>query len=1315
MTKKLVGIVLAAIMVVSLLPTVALAEWSGTGTGTQSDPWKIGTTGNENTVTAYLDDGTLTIEGTGAMQDFKNDGAQPWYSSNKTIDTVNIEEGVTEIGNWAFGAFSSLANVTIPSSVTVIGERAFYECTSLTSVTIPSGVTSIEDWAFRKSGLTRIDIPANVAVIGDAAFDECASLAQISVEGSNMAYSSADNVLFNKDKTTLICFPPANNVTTYTIPDTVKSISIEAFRGCSGLTGVIIPSSVTDIGTHAFIYCTGLTKADIPEKVTSIGLSTFYGCSNLTEVKIPSGVTSIGKFAFNGCTSLESVTSLATTPPTLDSTAFTSCTKLTSIFVPEPSVAAYKAASGWNAYADKIVGEHIVDGVIFEKWTNNGSLPTTVGNYYLDADVKISSTWNVPTGATPTNLDLNGWVIEKTGNGSVIRVDDGATLNLYDCGTTKHYFTVGNNGLWTLTDTVTENYVTGGIITGGNNTDPDSDGGGVFISNGGSLTMNGGNIIGNKALNGGGVCLSSSWDTFVMNGGLICGNFAVTGGGVFYSIEECLAAGTPITLANGETEFIENLQKGAAVEVFDHETGTTASAVLFDIWKYPEKKDGAAKLHFSNRIDVTVVGGHCFYEKEAKKYISVTKYNANDYIGHEFYNMDSARWEKLEGVTYLSEAVDTYVIVSEKNLNCAANGMLSAEDGIYELLINVFDFDNEMKINQQQKAAAIRQHGEWTIADCPDMSESAFDALNFRYMPIIFAKGGITPKQFEELAEYSLLIDPELYSANAQPRLTLLGSQRPLMLLSAEPEIVTGLAFGGTAKVYENKNGNVYLAGGRSLTVGTGNNNVSAPKAGMNVWVTMEAETGKFTLNGNPGDADKFHADNTDYQVQFNTGEGKSWLELAVKPTPVYDAPDPSVSIPASHGDASVNLKATVSGSNAALKEITDNNLKKLLEDADSDTIVLDLSGLSKSIKSVSISKKSLEKIEAEMQKEDSNVDGLTINMPGGTILLPEDCVTEILNQAEGDTIKFSLESIKKTKLTSAQKEAVGKFDNAELFDISLTSNGKKICTKELGGFGGEDVFILLPYEMKEGENEHNTKVYYVAEDGSLENIPALYIEGAKEFILEVEHLSVYAVLYSENAPENCARDSGCPLHAFSDVNMNLWYHDGVHYCLANGIMQGKRAEIFAPMDNISRAEIVQMLWNLEGQPYVNYYMQYSDVEEGKWYTEAIRWAAAEKLIQGYPDGEFKPSRNITREELAVILFKYAKYKGVDTEKMSEDVNTLSFNDIFEVNSWAAEAMHFSIAADIIQGNGKDCVLPKANASRAEAAIMIYRFCEMLK
>ena len=1257
MKKRALSFLLAAMMVISLLPTVAFATDLPTG----ANGWIVDE--GDNHVWYKLEESNtkLTIGGNGEMPDYTgaDDGNRPWYDYKATITDVVIQDGVTSIGGGSFNKCSSLRSINISNSVTKIGEMAFAQ-----------------------SALKNIDIPSSVAAIGNQAFNNCASLTSIQVNDANTTFASENDVLFSKDKSTLICYPPAKTGKEYTIPNTVTSISDRAFQYCSKLTKVEIPSAVTSIGSYAFVYCENLTSVEIPENVSKINSNTFYKCTSLAAVKIPSSVTEILNSAFKECSNLGSVTVCSTTPPRLRVDVFTNCAPELKIYVPQESVEAYKEASGWSTYVDKVVGDHIVDDVIFEPWTSTDSLPTTAGNYYLTTDVAISSTWNVPKGATPTNLDLNGHVIKaktSASSFSAITINSGATLNLYDC--------VGE-----------------GCITGGDT----EYGGGVFVNGGGTFNMYGGNITGNNATIGGGVCLSETNATLIMNGGNITGNNATIGGGIYYDVPACLAAGTPITLANGETELIENLQKGTKVEVFDHETGTTSSAVLFDLWKYPEKKNGALTLHFSNGIDVTVVGGHCFYEKDAKKYIPVTKYNANEYIGHKFYNMDLGRWETLDSVTYLKESVDTYVIVSEKNLNCAANGMLSAEDGIYDLLINVFDFDDEMKIDEEQKAAAIQQYGIWTIEDRSGCSETAFNALNLQYMPIVFAKGGISPKQYEDLVAYSLSIDPELYGPSAQSGPTLLQAQRPLMLLGDTPA-VEALAFGGTAKVYGNNNGNVFIADGNKITVGP-SVNVDAPKEEMAVWVTMESGIGQFTSSGSSIDVSKFYADNASYQVQYNNSD--YCLELAVKPAPVYDVPDPTVSIPANHGDDSVKLKATVSGSNATLKEITDKDLEKLLDGENSDTVVLNFSGLSKNVKSVTIPKKSLEKIEAEMQKEDGKVEGLTINTPNGTILLPSDTVTELLKQAEGNTIKFAIESIKESKLTKDQKEAIKKFDKAALFDIYIESNGKRICTTDLGGFGGEVALMLLPYEMQKGQNKHNCKVFYIAEDGSLENIPALYNEDGQDFILELEHLSVYAVLYSENAPETCAKDSNCPLHEFSDTNINAWYHDGVHYCVANGIMKGVGNDLFKPTATISRAEIVTMLWRLAGEPYVDYYMQFKDVKEGEWYSEAVRFAAAEKIVEGYEDGSFMPNKVMTREEVATVLCRFAKYIGQDIDKATEDVNTLSYNDIFDVSEWAKEGIHYCLAVDVIEGYEDECIKPQNSLTRAEAATMIYRFCE---
>ena len=177
--------------------------------------------------------------------------------------------------------------------------------------------------------------------------------------------------------------------------------------------------------------------------------------------------------------------------------------------------------------------DHTHAGVTFTTpWGSNSSeqtsLPSTSGSYYLTNDVTLSGIWNVPNGET--TLCLNGSVIKMTGNGCVIRISSGAKLNLYDCGTTLHYFTVDSDGLWKLaTDqtTPTDYFVTGGCITGG--TGDNGSGGGVKVS-GGTFTLYGGNIVGNTANVGGGVYIRDS-GSFTMNNGCIIGNTAKDGYG----------------------------------------------------------------------------------------------------------------------------------------------------------------------------------------------------------------------------------------------------------------------------------------------------------------------------------------------------------------------------------------------------------------------------------------------------------------------------------------------------------------------------------------------------------------------------------------------------------------------------------------------------------------------------------------------------------------------------------------------------------------------------------------------------------------
>ena len=254
------------------------------------------------------------------------------YPTGNIRTSYTIPDSVITIGDCAFYlddfiAVSNLTSVDIPNSVTTIGDRAFSGC-NLTSIDIPDSVTTIGRYAFENCDFTSIDIPNSVTTIGDYAFSGCnpisvyignsvtnisnyvfygCNAASFTVDAENLNYSSDEyGVLFDKDKTTLIKYPTGNIRTSYTIPNSVITISNSAFRGCD-LISVRIPDSVTTIGIHAFSYCKNLTSANIPNGLTNIAGSTFAHCENLTSVSIPSSVMSFGASMFDYCSQLSNI------------------------------------------------------------------------------------------------------------------------------------------------------------------------------------------------------------------------------------------------------------------------------------------------------------------------------------------------------------------------------------------------------------------------------------------------------------------------------------------------------------------------------------------------------------------------------------------------------------------------------------------------------------------------------------------------------------------------------------------------------------------------------------------------------------------------------------------------------------------------------------------------------------------------------------------------------------------------------------------------------------------------------------------------
>ena len=318
-----------------------------------------------------LDDGTVEITG--------------YKGSEQKVDVpekIN-KKSVTRIGNLAFKDCTKITSIAMPDSVVYIGRSAFYNCTSLKSITIPDGVKEIGYAAFSEcAGLVSVKIPDNVTKIGDSAFINCANLTKIDVTAGNKYYSSANGVLFDKNKSEIICYPAGIKNVGYSIPDGVTVIRDRAFNKCISLNSITIPKSVQDIETYSFFGCTSLEAINvaasnknyadvngilfskdktkivcypankknmsysIPVSVKVVGVAAFRDCIYLKGITIPDSVTNIEHHAFSNCKSLKSIT-IPDSITAIEMATFIDCASLTGVKIPDSVT-----SIGWGAFSN---------------------------------------------------------------------------------------------------------------------------------------------------------------------------------------------------------------------------------------------------------------------------------------------------------------------------------------------------------------------------------------------------------------------------------------------------------------------------------------------------------------------------------------------------------------------------------------------------------------------------------------------------------------------------------------------------------------------------------------------------------------------------------------------------------------------------------------------------------------------------------------------------------------------------------------------------------------------------------------------------
>ena len=240
----------------------------------------------------------------------------------------------------------------------------------------------------------------------------------------------------------------------------------------------------------------------------------------------------------------------------------------------------------------------------------------------------------------------------------------------------------------------------------------------------------------------------------------------------------------------------------------------------------------------------------------------------------------------------------------------------------------------------------------------------------------------------------------------------------------------------------------------------------------------------------------------------------------------------------------------------------------------------------------------------------------------------------------------------------------------------------------------------------------------HVWDNGTVTIAPTETTPGVRTYTCTVCGQTKNEIIPATGGSSVCPGSPSCPSYGFSDVaGPNDWSHEGIDYCVRRSLMVGTGAGTFSPGMNCSRAQIVQILYNLSGDKtdYGNYYLPFTDVAPGAWYYDAVAWAYFNNVVSGTSATTFAPNDVITREQMAVILYGYTAEYAPEFTGNAASLNT--FPDAGSVANWAYAAMSWAVGNGLISGMGSGGVsylAPQGSATRAQASAIIMRYCQLI-
>ena len=375
----------------------------------------------------------------------------------------------------------------------------------------------------------------------------------------------------------------------------------------------------------------------------------------------------------------------------------------------------------------------------------------------------------------------------------------------------------------------------------------------------------------------------------------------------------------------------------------------------------------------------------------------------------------------------------------------------------------------------------------------------------------------------------------------------------------------------------------------------------------------------------------------------------------------------PSVSVPVSSDHGGTKLSATISGSTATVS-VSGKEIDKVIADG-AKSVTVDLSGLSK-VDSVKLPASVIAKTE---EAEDT---GLTIRLPDCAVELDEAALESI---ASGKTVTVS---VQQAKLTDAQQEAVSALAQvAVVVDVDIV-----VGTVKQSAFDGGRLTISIPYTPEKGEDTSTLAVWYIRDDGSIENKGGSYDAKSGCFVFETDHLSRYLLVHTEQAI------------GFTDVPADAWYAGAVAWAVEQGITSGTGNGKFSPDGSCTRAQMVTFLWRVNGSPGIGTANPFSDVSSDAYYYDAVLWAVEQGITGGTGDGKFSPDAPCTRAQMATFLWR--------ANGSPEVTGTTPFSDV-SAGTYYYNAVLWAYERKITNGTGGRKFSPDATCTRAQMVQML--------